>query len=287
MRGSPITYNAVDGNYWRDRVDVVNGEKLVVLACRRGYQYWPLDGAAPQLLLDEPGAPHPERSAFGDQDESKWRDGPNGPTDPYVEIWALFCANPDTGAEATFVTPTAGGFIAVEVLVKDILKKRRREPDAYPLVKLEDAPFKTRYGVKKRPHFAVVDWVFPGGEREPERSAPEPPESRRLRQYRRRQRKRLSLRRSRAAERRLRLARRRLRPSHPASIPSTTFRSTSEFCPQVEARLDFHRVGFRQGNPRRCLRQPRSPRSASSSAAPASTLFRPTAKGRLSANGRR
>jgi hypothetical protein len=77
MRGSPITYNAVDGNYWRDRVDVVNGEKLVVLACRRGYQYWPLDGSAPQLLLDEPGAPHPERSAFGDQDESKWRDGPN------------------------------------------------------------------------------------------------------------------------------------------------------------------------------------------------------------------
>ena len=50
MRGSPITYNAVDGNYWRDRVDVVNGEKLVVLACRRGYQYWPLDGSAPQLL---------------------------------------------------------------------------------------------------------------------------------------------------------------------------------------------------------------------------------------------
>jgi hypothetical protein len=77
MRGSPISYNAVDGNYWRDRVDVVNGEKLVVLACRRGYQYWPLDGSAPQLLLDEPGAPHPERSAFGDQDESKWRDGPN------------------------------------------------------------------------------------------------------------------------------------------------------------------------------------------------------------------
>jgi hypothetical protein len=174
MRGSPITYNAVDGNYWRDRVDVVNGEKLVVLGCRRGYQYWPLDGSAPQLLLDEPGAPHPKRSAFGDQDTSKWRDGPNGKSDPYVDIWALFCANPDAGAESTFITPTAGGFMAAEILVEEIRKKRRREPDAYPLARLEDTTFKTRYGVKKRPHFAIVGWVFPGGEREPT-PAPEPP----------------------------------------------------------------------------------------------------------------
>jgi hypothetical protein len=174
MRGSALTYNASTNEYLLDRVDVVNGEELVVLACRRGYQYWPLDGSAPQLLLDEPGAPHPERSAFGDQDESKWRDGPNGRSDPYVDIWALFCANPDTRAESTFITPTAGGFIAVEVLVKDILKKRRREPDAYPLVKLEDAPFKTRYGVKKRPHFAIVGWVFPGGEPQPAAVPPAP-----------------------------------------------------------------------------------------------------------------
>jgi hypothetical protein len=172
MRGSALTYNASTNEYLLDRVDVVNGEKIVVLACRRGYQYWPLDGSAPQLLLDEPGSPHPERSAFGDQDESKWRNGPNGLSDPYVDIWALFCANPDTRAESTFITPTAGGFIAVEMLVEEIRKKRRREPDAYPLVKLEDAPFKTRYGVKKRPHFAVVGWVFPGGEGEP---APAPP----------------------------------------------------------------------------------------------------------------
>lgn len=171
MRGSPITYNAVDGNYWRDRVDVVNGEKLVVLACRRGYQYWPLDGSAPQLLLDEPGAPHPERSVFGDQDKSKWRNGPNGPSDPYVDIWALFCANRDTGAESTFITQTAGGFMAVEILVEDIRKQRRREPEAYPLVRLEDTKFPTRYGLKDRPHFAIVGWVFRGGDSDP---APEP-----------------------------------------------------------------------------------------------------------------
>jgi hypothetical protein len=167
MRGSPITYNAADGNYWRDRIDVVNGEKLAVLACRRGYQYWPLDGSAPQLLLDDPGAPHPERSAFGDQDESKRRDGPNGPSDPYVDIWTLFCANPDTRVESTFITSTAGGFMAVEILLETIRSKRRRELDAYPLVRLEDTTFKTRYGIKNRPHFAIVDWIFPGGEREP------------------------------------------------------------------------------------------------------------------------
>jgi hypothetical protein len=40
-----------------------------------------------------------------------------------------------------------------------------------PLVRLEDTTFRTRYGVKNRPHFAIVDWVFPGGARE---SAPAP-----------------------------------------------------------------------------------------------------------------
>ena len=109
-RGSPITYNAVDGNYWRDRVDVVNGEKLVVLACRRGYQYWPLDGSAPQLLLDDPGAPHPTRDAFGEQEVSEWRDdGPNSPSDPYQDIWTLFLANPDTNKEATLMPCTLPG----------------------------------------------------------------------------------------------------------------------------------------------------------------------------------
>jgi hypothetical protein len=131
IRGSPITYNAQDGNYWRDRVDVVNGETYAVLAYRRGWQYWPLDGSAPQLLLDEPGAAHPDRSAFGNQDKSEWRDGPDGPSDPYVDVWTLILANPQTGAESTFITPTAGGSMAVEILVDGIRKKRRRKPDAY------------------------------------------------------------------------------------------------------------------------------------------------------------
>ena len=62
--------------------------------------------------------------------------------------------------------------MAVEILVEEIRKKRRRELDAYPLARLEDTTFKTRYGVKKRPHFAIVGWVFPGREPAP---APEPP----------------------------------------------------------------------------------------------------------------
>ena len=39
MRGSPITYNAKDGNYWKDRVEAVNGQTHAVLGYRRGYQY--------------------------------------------------------------------------------------------------------------------------------------------------------------------------------------------------------------------------------------------------------
>ena len=174
MRGSALTYNASTNEYLLDRIDVVNGEELVVLACRRGYQYWPLDGSAPQLLLDDPGAPHPDRKTFGDQDESEWRDGPNGKSDPYTEVWVLFFARPDTGSESAFITSTAGGSIAVEILVDEIRKKRRRAPDAYPVVRLEDTTFKTRYVVKKRPHFAIVGWVFPGGERQPAAVPPAP-----------------------------------------------------------------------------------------------------------------
>ena len=54
MRGSPITYNAKDGNYWKDRVEAVNGQTHAVLGYRRGYQYWPLDGSAPQSSSTSP-----------------------------------------------------------------------------------------------------------------------------------------------------------------------------------------------------------------------------------------
>ena len=128
IRGATLTYNAVDDNYWKDRVDVVNGESFAVLGARRGWQFWPLDGSPPQYLLDEPGAPHPNRDAFGCQDRAEWLDGINGPSDPYRDIWVLFFADPASGAEATFISSTAGGSMAVEVLVEEIRKRRRREP---------------------------------------------------------------------------------------------------------------------------------------------------------------
>ena len=174
MRGSPITYNAKDGNYWKDRVEAVNGQTHAVLGYRRGYQYWPLDGSAPQLLSTSPARRIRTARRSVIRTKSKWRDGPNGKSDPYTEVWVLFFARPDTGSESTFITSTAGGSIAVESLVDEIRKKRRRAPDAYPVVRLEDTKFPTRYGLNNRPHFAIVDWVFPGGEHAPAPHLPKP-----------------------------------------------------------------------------------------------------------------
>jgi hypothetical protein len=72
--------------------------------------------------------------------------------------------HPLTGAEYVFISDSAGGRIAIGQLKEQIRNIRFAQPNAVPLVKLGSAPFKTRYGVKERPNFEVVEWRNKGSD---------------------------------------------------------------------------------------------------------------------------
>jgi hypothetical protein len=97
-------------------------------------------------------------------DKSKWEIGLNGePADPWVDSRYLYLANAHDGSEYTFVTSSAGGRKAVSDLKGQIANIRYSHPTAIPVVKLDVEKWKTRFGLKPKPLFRVVDWKRAGG----------------------------------------------------------------------------------------------------------------------------
>jgi hypothetical protein len=78
--------------------------------------------------------------------------------------------------EFTFTTSTIGGNIAVTELVSKTKTMRRYRGAVSPIVALGDAPFRTRYGERRRPHFNIIDWIRMGGD-EPQQAALPAPSS--------------------------------------------------------------------------------------------------------------
>jgi hypothetical protein len=64
-----------------------------------------------------------------------------------------------TYSKVTFVTSSLGGARAIDDLGGRIETRRRLHGDgALPVVELVSAPWTTRFGVKVRPAFKIVEW---------------------------------------------------------------------------------------------------------------------------------
>ena len=114
--------------------------------------------------VTEAGKIHPDRDDLPDQDESQWSPGLDGkPADPWKDTRYLYLINPRSGQSYTFVTDSYGGRRAVGSLKSKILNVRWVYPGAVPLIKCTSAPFKTQYGMKRRPEFKILEWRNRGG----------------------------------------------------------------------------------------------------------------------------
>jgi hypothetical protein len=51
---------------------------------------------------------------------------------------------------------------------------RRYRGAVSPIVTLGDAPMRTRYGERRRPHFNIIDWIRMGGDEPQQAALPEP-----------------------------------------------------------------------------------------------------------------
>jgi hypothetical protein len=58
----------------------------------------------------------------------------------------------------TFTSSTTGGRIGISDLTAQIQLMRRTRPGAVPIVELQSRQMKTKFGMKPRPFFQVVEW---------------------------------------------------------------------------------------------------------------------------------
>jgi hypothetical protein len=92
--------------------------------------------------------------------EEQWETGLDGkPRPPWVLQSVVYLINPIDAATFTYLNSTAGARIAVERLAEKVGRMRMlRGSRVLPLVTLDAKAMKTKFGVKQRPEFTIVDW---------------------------------------------------------------------------------------------------------------------------------
>jgi hypothetical protein len=145
------------------RKELATGTSLAALSVKAVWKRWQ-DKRVVELIT-EVGGRYPRREELGYRDESKWERGLDGrPADPLQDSREILFANPTTFEAYTFCTSSLGGRRSVDELDSAMRNARRIRPDAVPLVSLESQPMPTRYGVKSRPYFRILNWSTPGAE---------------------------------------------------------------------------------------------------------------------------
>jgi hypothetical protein len=96
--------------------------------------------------------------------QSEWGIGLDGkPRPPWSHTYKIFLLNPETGEQAVYANNTWGAKIAYGRLKDQVQWMwRMRGRNVLPRVKLTWTHMQTRFGVKKRPHLEVIEWVSVG-----------------------------------------------------------------------------------------------------------------------------
>jgi len=86
------------------------------------------------------------------------------PQEPYKLWHAIYLLNPVDATVFSFLNCTVGISICAGRLESSLrAMQMMRGANAFPVCKLGDAPLKTRFGMKRRPHLEIVEWRTFGG----------------------------------------------------------------------------------------------------------------------------
>jgi hypothetical protein len=146
---------------WHDRDGLDVPSPLIVTGTTRAIQRF-RDKQVIDTITTQPLPDPDDLNAAIPREE--WEPDLNGePRPPYALFYVVYLFDPRDGSDFTFLNSTAGAAIAVERLESRIRNTLLLRGPVYPIVKLSEAPFKTRYGLKSRPEFAIDGWHSPGG----------------------------------------------------------------------------------------------------------------------------
>jgi hypothetical protein len=170
IKGSLLKWSAEQG--WTDRDGAATPDQLLNIAIDEALQRW--QGGKAQVIRNKPLPDEDELNAAIPQ--SEWETNMSGNLQPpWSHVVVSVFIDPKAGGFYTYVAPTVGAHIAVDALKESVISMRMlRRSKVLPIVKLDERPMKTKFGMKSRPHFTIVDWREPDNNNTTLTSAPEP-----------------------------------------------------------------------------------------------------------------
>ena len=148
---------------WIDRDGLTPPSPLLVVAVDEALQKW--KDNKPEVIRDKPLPDLQQLNAAIPQNE--WENGIDGKLrKPWARIVVVYLVDPQVGAIYTYTSPTIGARIAYDALKEGTVTMRAlRGIRVMPVVNLSERPFKTNFGMRRRPHFDIVGWKTPGDDK--------------------------------------------------------------------------------------------------------------------------
>ncbi|UGX91734.1 hypothetical protein G6321_00039225 [Bradyrhizobium barranii subsp. barranii] len=164
----------VDGRWsTQDEADMT-GKQLLALMTAKAIQRWQSEGPVETLVDTGAGLPDVEELNAAIP-RAEWELGLDGqPRPPWQLQYAVYLLDDADASLFTFANGTTGAKIAWQRLVDRVSWMRAlRGVEVYPLIKLDSKTMKTKFGVKLRPEFTIVNWRDFGGSRGPPLGGPQ------------------------------------------------------------------------------------------------------------------
>jgi hypothetical protein len=148
----------------RDGTELKTGESFLCTGTTQALQRF-LDNV-PQFIPREPGKPLPDPDDLNAEiPEEEWELGLSGEKrPPWQRVYVVYLIRLHDASMLTFISGTAGARIAYNALTTKVYNMRvLRGTNVAPVVKLSAKPMKTKFGVKMRPDFEIVEFREIGG----------------------------------------------------------------------------------------------------------------------------
>jgi hypothetical protein len=163
IEGALLRFDNKQWSTGKEKTPIPNGTRLIAVGIKAGCKRWE-NGKVVEFVSQINGH-YPKRDELGHDDPELWERGPDGePSDPWQNSREVLLMDPHTCTALTFCTASAGGRSAVDDLKNAVRNARRLRPGVVPLISLESQAMPTRYGMKSKPYFKIVDWSTPGAE---------------------------------------------------------------------------------------------------------------------------
>lgn len=164
--GAPLKFSAAGKWEVANNGEVIGSDTLlVVVNAQKALARWNSTQRV-ELRIIPPGEPFPDVDGMNEAAPRVERTrGMNALRGPWQKHRYVTLLNPKTLDVYTFSTSAPGPFFAIRELVDRVrIMRRHHGPSMSPLVKLADAPMKTRYGIGRRPYFKITAWVGVGSD---------------------------------------------------------------------------------------------------------------------------